>query len=212
MHRPTLCTGMPSTCVQARGEDEFGLDGEGEEGGARSGGGLPWEGSDRDYTYEELLGERGAHPGADTPAPTREGGGAAVLFLFRRCHRPLVLRPQPAASELLSCPCPACTHGAWPASHKARHPLHPLPGPADRVFGILKAHNPELTGERRRTTLKPPQVGPRRRATHHPLQRRSSLPGERLNSSRLPASACSQAQPACAALGPDPLCAAGRAA
>jgi translation initiation factor 2 subunit 2 len=26
------------------------------------------------------------------------------------------------------------------------------------VFGILKAHNPELTGERRRTTLKPPQV------------------------------------------------------
>ena len=26
------------------------------------------------------------------------------------------------------------------------------------MFGILKAHNPELTGERRRTTLKPPQV------------------------------------------------------
>lgn len=70
--------------AKARGEDEFGgLEGEGEEGGARSGGGLPWEGSDRDYTYEELL---------------------------------------------------------------------------DRVFGILKAHNPELTGERRRTTLKPPQV------------------------------------------------------
>lgn len=26
------------------------------------------------------------------------------------------------------------------------------------MFNILKAHNPELTGERRRTTLKPPQV------------------------------------------------------
>lgn len=47
----------PLRCVQARGEDEFGrLDGDGEEGGARSGGGLPWEGSDRDYTFEELLG------------------------------------------------------------------------------------------------------------------------------------------------------------
>lgn len=32
------------------------------------------------------------------------------------------------------------------------------PGPADRVFGILRENNPELTGERRRTTLKPPQV------------------------------------------------------
>ena len=47
------------------------------------GGGLPWDGSDRDYRYDELL---------------------------------------------------------------------------DRVFAILKAHNPELTGERRRTTLRPPQV------------------------------------------------------
>lgn len=28
----------------------------------------------------------------------------------------------------------------------------------DRVFGILRENNPELTGERRRTTLKPPQV------------------------------------------------------
>jgi len=28
----------------------------------------------------------------------------------------------------------------------------------DRVFGILKEKNPELTGERRRTVLKPPQV------------------------------------------------------
>ena len=30
--------------------------------------------------------------------------------------------------------------------------------PADRVFGILKEHNPELTGEKRRTIMKPPQV------------------------------------------------------
>jgi len=30
--------------------------------------------------------------------------------------------------------------------------------PADRVFGILRERNPELTGERRRTVLKPPQV------------------------------------------------------
>jgi translation initiation factor 2 subunit 2 len=70
---------------KVRDEDEFG----GEEGGdagageSRAAGGLPWEGSDRDYTYEEML---------------------------------------------------------------------------DRVFGILKENNPELTGERRRTTLKPPQV------------------------------------------------------
>ena len=74
---------------KVRDEDEFGLGGEeGEQGAVASGetrkaGGLPWEGSDRDYTYEELL---------------------------------------------------------------------------DRVFGILKENNPELTGERRRTTLKPPQV------------------------------------------------------
>lgn len=71
--------------AKARAEDEFGgmETEEGGESGERAAGGLPWEGSDRDYTYEELL---------------------------------------------------------------------------DRVFGILKAHNPELTGERRRTTLKPPQV------------------------------------------------------
>jgi len=29
---------------------------------------------------------------------------------------------------------------------------------ADRVFGILRQHNPELTGEKRRTIMKPPQV------------------------------------------------------
>jgi translation initiation factor 2 subunit 2 len=52
-------------------------------GGGGAGGGNPWDGTNRDYTYEELL---------------------------------------------------------------------------DRVFGILKAHNPALTGERRRTLLKPPQV------------------------------------------------------
>ncbi|QDZ19686.1 subunit beta of eukaryotic translation initiation factor 2 [Chloropicon primus] len=48
-----------------------------------TGSGLPWDGSDRDYTYEELL---------------------------------------------------------------------------DRVFGILRKFNPELTGEKRRTVMKPPQV------------------------------------------------------
>ena len=50
---------------------------------ATTGSGLPWDGSDRDYTYEELLG---------------------------------------------------------------------------RVFNILREHNPELTGEKRRTVMKPPQV------------------------------------------------------
>ena len=71
--------------TKVRGEDEFGEGAEGTDAGgeARKAGGLPWEGSDRDYTYEELL---------------------------------------------------------------------------DRVFGILKENNPELTGERRRTSLKPPQV------------------------------------------------------
>ncbi len=29
---------------------------------------------------------------------------------------------------------------------------------SERVFGILREKNPELTGERRRTVLKPPQV------------------------------------------------------
>ena len=29
---------------------------------------------------------------------------------------------------------------------------------ADRVFDILKENNPELTGEKRRTIMKPPQV------------------------------------------------------
>ena len=31
-------------------------------------------------------------------------------------------------------------------------------GHADRVFCILREHNPELTGEKRRTIVKPPQV------------------------------------------------------
>ena len=35
---------------------------------------------------------------------------------------------------------------------------------ADRVFGILRENNPELTGEKRRTIMKPPQVCP-----SHPL-------------------------------------------
>lgn len=47
--------------AKARDEDFEGLvEGEEQEGaadGAASKSGLPWEGSDRDYTYEELLGE-----------------------------------------------------------------------------------------------------------------------------------------------------------
>ena len=39
-----------------------------------------------------------------------------------------------------------------------------LAGPADRVFGILRENNPELTGEKRRTIMKPPQV---RSPTHN---------------------------------------------
>ena len=50
--------------MQVRTEEDLGL-GEGGEGGeagegaegAKAGSGLPWEGSDRDYSYEELLGE-----------------------------------------------------------------------------------------------------------------------------------------------------------
>lgn len=72
---------------KARDEEDFGDEvgpiEDGEEDGAKPSSGLPWEGSDRDYTYEELL---------------------------------------------------------------------------DRVFGILREHNPALTGERRRTIMKPPQV------------------------------------------------------
>jgi len=66
-----------------------GLDGDGggedddDDGAAKKGSGLPWEGSTRDYHYEELLG---------------------------------------------------------------------------RVFGILRANNPELAGEKTKTILKPPQV------------------------------------------------------
>jgi len=90
-------TGKKKKKKAARPDEEFGEGGDGEEdgGGASVSGadgaggasaaaaGNPWDGSDRDYTYEELL---------------------------------------------------------------------------DRVFGILRAHNPALTGEKRRTLLKPPQV------------------------------------------------------
>ena len=73
----------------ARADEEFGDGGEeeasasGASAAAAAPAGNPWDGSDRDYLYEELL---------------------------------------------------------------------------DRVFGILRAHNPALTGEKRRTLLKPPQV------------------------------------------------------
>ena len=78
-----------------RGDDDFGEVGGGGEGAEGDAGGaaeesagkagmrMPWDGSDRDYKYEELL---------------------------------------------------------------------------DRIFGLLKQNNPELTGEKRRTVLKPPQV------------------------------------------------------
>ena len=39
------------------------------------------------------------------------------------------------------------------------YPCAPYCCCADRVFNTLRANNPELTGERKRTTLKPPQVG-----------------------------------------------------
>ena len=80
---------------EGRGDEDFGDvggDGEGaegeggaaaEDGAGKAGGRMPWDGSDRDYKYEELL---------------------------------------------------------------------------DRIFGLLKQNNPELTGEKRRTVLKPPQV------------------------------------------------------
>ena len=92
-------TGKKKKKKAARPDEEFGDGGEEEAsvsggggdgggGGAGAGGaaaaaGNPWDGTDRDYTYDELL---------------------------------------------------------------------------DRVFGILRAHNPALTGEKRRTLLKPPQV------------------------------------------------------
>ena len=50
-------------CVQARADDDLNLDvedpqeGEAEAEDAKTNGhSLPWEGSDRDYVYEELLG------------------------------------------------------------------------------------------------------------------------------------------------------------
>ena len=47
--------------MQARDEEDFGDEvgpaEDGEEDGATPSSGLPWEGSDRDYTYEELLGK-----------------------------------------------------------------------------------------------------------------------------------------------------------
>jgi hypothetical protein len=50
-------------------------------------------------------------------------------------------------------------HTCWAAAACClqRRTLH-RDAHADRVFGILRERNPELTGERRRTVLKPPQV------------------------------------------------------
>ncbi len=52
--------------TQARAEEEFGLDenaepAEGDDGAGTTGSGLPWDGTDRDYTYEELLGMKCCH-------------------------------------------------------------------------------------------------------------------------------------------------------
>ena len=76
--------------AKARDADDFAAfegdeaeDTAGDDKAGKAGSGLPWDGTDRDYTYDEILG---------------------------------------------------------------------------RVFGILRENNPDLTGERRRTILKPPQV------------------------------------------------------
>ena len=62
--------------AKARAEDDFGgMEGEAEEGGERSSGGLPWEGSDRDYTYEELLGEWWVQQAAPWWAARAAGSG-----------------------------------------------------------------------------------------------------------------------------------------
>lgn len=51
-------------------------------------------------------------------------------------------------------------HAASACATAASVPNNPLTRTlTDRVFGILREKNPELTGERRRTVLKPPQVG-----------------------------------------------------
>lgn len=52
-----------SDLAQARDEEDFGDEAvpaeDGDEDGEKPSSGLPWEGSDRDYTYEELLGKPG---------------------------------------------------------------------------------------------------------------------------------------------------------
>ena len=81
------------TCAQARADDDFSLDteeqAEGEdaaEDGATNGTGLPWDGSDRDYIYEELLGAR--------PRPGLRGRGSFVAAAGRLTPA----RPQTACS------------------------------------------------------------------------------------------------------------------
>ena len=111
---PTKCADhRPWLAGQARTDDDFSLDtedapeGEPEaEDAATNGNGLPWDGSDRDYIYEELL-------GVCSLLHTEIARGTQTLKQLRY---------------------------------------------ADRVFGILKENNPELTGEKRRTVVKPPQV------------------------------------------------------
>lgn len=114
--------------LQARDIEDFAaFEGEvGDEGGdapAPSSSGLPWDGTDRDYTYEETL---------STSCPLRSSA-AYALGMTGSCF------------SLSPCLC-SCLE---------------LLGPlllSGRVFGILRENNPELTGERRRTIMKPPQV------------------------------------------------------
>lgn len=140
--------------MQAKDED-FGLEAaEGPESveGSKAKAGLPWDGSDRDYTYEELLGERGWERACCTgrrPGPSPHMLGRARL--------PVQAASAPSRVSLAEC---SGAHSPQDFCPIVPSVTPPTLGPClpDRVFGILKENNPELTGERRRTTLKPPQV------------------------------------------------------
>ncbi len=82
-----------------------------------------------------------------------------------------------------------------------RCPTAPTHPPPDRVFGILKAHNPELTGERQRTKLKPPQVRADAAAGGVPPLEMAGVPFERcgLGAEPTAASCCTRSAPAGAA-------------
>lgn len=79
----------------------------------------PWEGSDRDYKYEE------------------------VRHSCRRMISTFVL--------LLSKP-------PFHSALRSDHLVYELVQLLGRVFNILRENNPELSAERRRTIMRPPQV------------------------------------------------------